>query len=96
MKTPTIINKRYAGSYRLITFLKVVSYLVLASGVLSFAGHIYTALSSSMENNSLFIFSALTGLVVSLVAAILLQGCSSVLKAVTDTAVVTLGGEVPD
>ena len=85
MMTPAQINKRYAGGYRLVTFLNVFSYIVLALGVLGCAGGFYTASQTSHFESTLFV-AAFGTLGAGLLGAVFFQGCSSVLKAIIDTA----------
>jgi len=86
------INKRYAGAFRLVTFLNVLSYIVIMLGVLAFAGggRILWHMSQFDEGHSLVYLVTFGSFGFSLLIAVALQGCSSVLKAVTDTAVVAL------
>lgn len=86
--------QRYASGYRLIAFLQLLSYIVLGIGALFFVGSLLVAVADNGRiADSMYVVSIMS-LVISVLVAVGLQGCASVLRAVTDTAVVTLGGKI--
>ena len=90
------INKRYAGGYRLMGLLNFFSYLVLGIGGLILLVGLVSASEGSGVGKGVVFLSSISSFGVSLLVATGLQGCASVLRAVTDTAVVTLGGSIPE
>ena len=90
------INKRYAGGYRLITFFTVVSYIALGLGTVGALLGLVAAgrMSQFASGRELIYLSSLGGFGISLITCMFLQGGASLLRAVTDTAVAAIGGEV--